>query len=175
MFWRTVVLAAFACLFLAVPDADLLLLSLLHHRSILTHSVLPAAIPFLLRRRIGLAPTAGALIGLNVHLLCDALSPAVGFGQVWLPAPFKAPLGALSPVWLAVNAGLCFVLAQAICRRLMPGLAGPVAVMLASGAVGVSYGLLNERSILAAGVCLIFPGLLGLAIRRQLRAMPSRA
>lgn len=175
MVWRTVLLAACACLFLAVPDVDLLLLSLLHHRSILTHSVLPAAVPFLLRRRIGLAPTAGALIGLSVHLLCDALSPAVGFGQVWLPAPVKAPLGALSPLWLAGNAGLCFVLALAICRRLMPGLAGPVMVMLTSGAVGVSYGLLNERSVLSAGVCLVFPALLALTIRRRLLKIPSGA
>lgn len=173
MFWRTVLLAAFACLFLATPDVDLLLLSLLHHRSILTHSVLPAAIPFLLRRRIGLVPTAGALIGLHVHLICDALSPAVGFGQVWLPAPFKAPLGGLSPVWLAGNAALCLFLALAICRRQMPGMAGPIAVMLASGGIGALYGLLNERSVLSAAVCLILPGLLGLSIRRRLRTPPA--
>lgn len=172
MFWRTVALSLLACLFLAVPDADLLLLPVLHHRSILTHSVLPAAIPFLLRRRIGLLPTAGALIGLYVHLICDALSPAVGFGQVWWPAPFKAPLGAFSPVWLLGNAALCFGLALAICRRGMPGLTGPMAVMLSGGAVGVLYGLLNERSVLSAAVCLIFPALLALTVRRQVRKLP---
>ena len=175
MFWRTVLVAAFACFFLAVPDVDLLLLSLLHHRSILTHSALPAVIPFLLRRRIGLMPTAGALIGLHVHLICDALSPAVGFGQVWLPAPFKTPLGALSPLWLIVNAGFCFALAQAICRRRMPGLSGAVMVALTGGVIGVLYGLLNERSVLSAAVCLIFPGLLALAIRQRLRKAPSGA
>ena len=173
MIWRTAVLAAIACLFLAVPDVDLMLLSLLHHRSILTHSALPALIPFLFRRRIGLMPTAGALIGLYVHLICDALSPAVGFGQVWLPAPFKMPLGGLSRLWLAGNAALCFLLAQGICRRLSPGLAGPVAVVLASGGVGIFYGLVNERSLLSAAVCLVFPGLLGLSIRRRLRKRPS--
>lgn len=175
MVWRTIVLAVFAGLFLATPDVDLMLLPLLHHRSILTHSALPAAIPFLLRGRIGLLPTAGALLGLHVHLICDALSPAVGFGQVWWPAPFKAPLGALSPVWLLGNAALCFVLAKAICRRLMPGLAGPVAVMLTGGAIGVLYGLLNEHSLVSAGVCLIFPAILGLTIRRRLRKTPSGA
>lgn len=173
MVWRTALLAVFACLFLAAPDVDLMLLSLLHHRSILTHSILPAAIPFLLRRRIGLLPTAGALLGLHVHLICDALSPAVGFGQVWLPAPFKAPLGAFSPLWLAGNAALAFVLAQAICRRVLPGLAGPVAAMLTGGTVGLLYGLLNERSLLAAAVCLVFPGVLGLTIRQRLRKLPS--
>lgn len=175
MFWRTALLAAFASLFLAAPDADLMLLSLLHHRSILTHSALPAALPFLLRRRIGLLPTAGALLGLYVHLICDTLSPAVGFGQVWWPAPFKAPLGAFSPVWLLGNAALCFVLALAICRRVMPGPAGPTAVMLTGGAVGVLYGLLNEGSLLSAAVCLIFPALLGLTIRRRLRKSPFGA
>lgn len=172
MIWRTAILAALACLFLAVPDVDLMLLSLLHHRSILTHSALPALIPFLFRHRIGLMPTAGALIGLHVHLICDALSLAVGFGQVWLPAPFKMPLGGLSRLWLAGNAVLCFLLAQGICCRLSPGLTGPVAVVLASAGVGIFYGLVNERSLISAAACLVFPGLLGLSIRRRLRKRP---
>ena len=118
-------------------------------------------------------PTAGALIGLYVHLICDALSPAVGFGQVWLPAPFKMPLGGLSRLWLAGNAVLCFLLAQGICRRLSPGPAGPVAVVLASAGIGIFYGLVNERSLISAAVCLVFSGLLGLSIRRRLRKRPS--
>lgn len=173
MIWRTAVLAAIACLFLAVPDVDLMLLSLLHHRSILTHSALPALVPFLFRRRIGLMPTAGALIGLHVHLICDALPPAVGFGQVWLPAPFKMPLGGLSRPWLAGNAAFCFLLAQGICRRLAPGIAGPVAVVLASAGVGIFYGLANERSLVSAAACLVFPALLGLSVRRRLRKASS--
>lgn len=90
-------LPLFAYLFLWVPDTDFLLLPLLHHRSIVTHSALPALILLLFRKRFGIIPTAGGLIGLSVHLLCDALSPPVGFGQVWLPWPYKEPLGSLSP------------------------------------------------------------------------------
>ena len=169
MFWRTLSIPLFACMFLAVPDVDLLLLSLLHHRSILTHSALPALVLLPLQGRFGPAPVAGALIGLSVHLTCDLLSPAVGFGQVWLPAPFKASLGGLSPAWLFANALLCFILAHGICRRLMPGLAGPTVMMLTSGGIGVAYGLGNEKSLLSAGVCLVLPGILGFRIRRQLR------
>ena len=167
MIWRALSVAVFACLFLPVPDLDFLLLSLLHHRSIVTHSVLPAMVLVLLRRRIGLAPAAGGLIGLSVHLLCDALSPAVGFGQIWLPAPFKAPLGPLSPALLIVNAGLCFVLAHVICRRLMPGLVGPRVVILTGAVVGVAYGLFNENSVLSALVCLIFPSILAMRLWRR--------
>jgi hypothetical protein len=77
----------FAYLFLWVPDIDLVLIGLLHHRSIVTHSLLPGLLFLLLGRSLGAAPVAGALVGLSVHLTSDMLSPMVGFAQIWLPAP----------------------------------------------------------------------------------------
>lgn len=68
--------------FLWVPDLDLVFIGVLHHRSIVTHSILPAVLLLLLGRRAGAAPLAGAMIGLAVHLSCDLLSPAIGFGQI---------------------------------------------------------------------------------------------
>jgi hypothetical protein len=49
--------------FLWSPDIDLALMSLLHHRSIVTHSILPGLIFLVLGRRLGAAPAAGAMIG----------------------------------------------------------------------------------------------------------------
>ena len=63
-----------AYLFLLVPDLDFLLLGILHHRSIVTHSVLPVLVLMILGAKAGAAPIAGALVGLTVHLSCDLLS-----------------------------------------------------------------------------------------------------
>lgn len=166
--YRALTVPLFAYIFLWTPDLDFVLLPLLHHRSIITHSVLPALLLLLFRKRLGVAPTAGGMIGLSVHLLCDALSPPVGFGQVWLPWPVKTPLGPLSPFWLVGNAALCFILAHVMCRRLGPGVSGPIILALTSALVGASYGFFNERSALSAAVCLIFPAILGALIWRRL-------
>lgn len=145
--------------FLWVPDVDLALLPILHHRSIVTHSMLPALLLLALRRRLGLAPTIGALISVSVHLTCDALSPPTGFGQVWLPWPLKVPLGPLSPLWLLANAATCYFLALVMLRRLMGPYWALLATVVLAAVVGAGYGLLNENSLLAAGACLVLPAL----------------
>lgn len=144
--------------FLWVPDLDQALLSILHHRSIVTHSVLPALLLLLLRHSLGVAPAAGALIAISVHLACDSLSPAVGFGQVWLPAPFKIPLGAWSHLWLIGNAVLSFWLAVRMARLALGKSWSTHLVIGTAALVGASYGIINESSLLAAVASLILPG-----------------
>ncbi|UMA67326.1 hypothetical protein LVO79_21660 (plasmid) [Roseivivax marinus] len=109
-----------AYLFLWVPDLDFLQLDLLHHRSIVTHSVLSALVLILLGWRAGAAPIAGALVGIAVHLSCDLRSPMVGYGQIWLPEPYQIPLGPFSYLWLAANAFLAFVWARRLAVRSLP-------------------------------------------------------
>lgn len=161
-------------LFLWVPDLDLALLSILHHRSIVTHSVLPALLLLLLRHSLGVAPAAGAFIAISVHLTCDALSPAVGFGQVWLPAPFKTSLGTWSHLWLIGNAVLSFWLALRMARI---AFRRPWSIHLVIGTaalVGASYGIINESSLLAAVASLILPGAAYGLDRRQRGATAYR-
>jgi len=90
---------------LFLPDTDLILLPILHHRSILTHSIL---IPYILwvyfQSKISLSFLAGLYMGMAIHFSADLLSATTGFGMIWLPWPIKIPLGPLSPVWLGVNA-----------------------------------------------------------------------
>jgi hypothetical protein len=143
-----------AYLFLWVPDLDFLLLDLLHHRSIVTHSVLPALVFIFLGWRAGAAPIAGALVGIAVHLSCDLLSPMIGFGQIWLPEPYKMPLGAFSYPWLAINALLAFIWAKRIVVRSLPA---PYGDLLAAGTgvvTAVTYGWVNEQAVSAIIVTL---------------------
>nr|WP_170541120.1 hypothetical protein [Ruegeria arenilitoris] len=144
-----------AYLFLWVPDIDLLFIGVLHHRSIVTHSVLPALLLVLLGRRAGAAPIAGALIGLGVHLSCDMLSPMVGFAQIWLPAPIKAPLGPFSYLWLFANALAAFFLAQVVALKAFPTVFGYVLIFVVGGLASITYGLINEGSLAAAVVTLL--------------------
>lgn len=146
---RLILFLSCAYLFLWVPDLDFALISILHHRSIITHSLLPALLFVFLGRSLGAAPIAGALIGTSVHLSCDLLSPMVGYAQIWLPAPFKAPLGPLSYFWLGGNAVVGFALASLVASLAFPrSLAYP---LVASVAVitGATYGALNEGSVLS--------------------------
>lgn len=145
------VLAGATALFLAAPDIDLLMLRLLHHRSIVTHSVLLPLLVLWFLPGLGPAAAAGAFLGVSIHLAADLLSPARGFGQVWLPEPFQISLKGWSPLWLMLNALASAWLAVA----LLPGgegwrlLAGGVGVVAALG-----YGLVRERSLLSALVTL---------------------
>ena len=146
-----------AWIFLAVPDIDLALMPILHHRSIVTHSILPALVFLILGRSLGAAPIAGAMIGLSVHLACDMLSPMVGFAQIWLPQPFLIPLGPLSYLWLSFNALFGYVLALRLAMAsLHPRIAVSFAVTL-SGVTGAAYGALNEQSTGAVIVSVLFP------------------
>ena len=143
-----------AYLFLWVPDLDLALLPILHHRSIVTHSILPALLLIVLGRNLGAAPVAGGLIGIAVHLSCDLLSPMTGFAQIWLPMPIKMGLGPFSYLWLLANALVAYVWAQRIAVRTFPlWLSVPLFIATAAG-TGVLYGIFNEQALTAVLVSL---------------------
>lgn len=141
---QALILAVATGAFLAAPDLDLLLLRLLHHRSILTHSVLLPVLVWWFARELGPAAAAGAFLGVAIHLAADLLSPPRGYGAIWLPEPFQTSLGAWSLLWIGANALLAAFLAVAVLPaggswRLVAALVGAVAA--------VGYGLFNERSI----------------------------
>ncbi|WP_123689732.1 hypothetical protein [Allostella humosa] len=147
--WREiVVMILFATLGLGFPDIDHLFLSWLHHRSIVTHSVL-IPLPFLLARNEAVrAGAAGFLVGVSIHLAADILSPAKGFGTVWLPWPIKASLGPLSPMWIAANSGVAMVCSlhamQGLKLRHATGIFG-----LLSFGLAAAYATLHERKGMA--------------------------
>lgn len=154
--------------FLWIPDLDLAWLSVLHHRSILTHSILPALLLFGVRRWAGMAPVAGAMVGISVHLACDMLSPMRGFAQIWLPAPVKMPLGAgMSWLWLGGNAVIGFALALRIAIGLLPGWLGLPFMLILSAATGAWYGAINEQSLAAIAVSTALPALTALWVGRK--------
>lgn len=155
---RALLFLVFAYLFLWVPDLDLALMGILHHRSIVTHSLLPGLLFLVVGRSLGASPVAGALIGLSVHLTCDLLSPMIGYGQVWLPAPDKRPLGAVSYLWLGANAYLGFMVASLIARLAFRAMALP-AIALTSATTGITYGWFNEAAILSVIVVLMMIGI----------------
>lgn len=155
---RLALFIGFAYLFLWVPDIDLVLIGLLHHRSIVTHSLLPGLLFLLLGRSLGAAPVAGALVGLSVHLTSDMLSPMVGFAQIWLPAPYTASLGPFSYLWLGANALLGFMAASFIARIAYRRFA--LAVVALTGVVtGTAYGWFNENSVLSVLLVLVMVAL----------------
>ena len=155
--WRMVLVAGFAMVFLPFPDLDQQLLWLLHHRSILTHSVLPGVVLVFVGRRLGAAPVAGALLGLSVHLACDALSRPLGYGQIWLPAPWKIPLGEWSRWWLLGNAVLSYLMALTIARFTLPKGWGMPFVITLSALLGFYYGTVNEKAALSTLVAVALP------------------
>lgn len=126
-----------------LPDIDQSLLPILHHRSILTHSLLAV---LLLALVLGVGRgrwiLAGMLWGLSIHLSADLLSRPVGYGAVWLPWPVKLSLGPLSQVWLGANALSGAVLARMLTRGPLQGPAEGLA--LASGA---AYAVMNEGAL----------------------------
>ncbi|MEY8843527.1 hypothetical protein AB9K41_31270 [Cribrihabitans sp. XS_ASV171] len=142
-------LVLMAYLFLWVPDLDFLLLDLLHHRSIVTHSVLPALVFIVIGWRAGAAPIAGALVGIAVHLSCDLLSPMVGYGQIWLPEPYQIPLGPFSYLWLGINALLAFIWARRIAVRSLPAPYGGLLIAGTGVITAVTYGWVNEGAVSA--------------------------
>ena len=143
-------LAAMAFVGLWAPDVDLWAIRLLHHRSILTHSVL---LPFLVLwalPQLGVAAVSGVFLGVAVHMAADLLSPSHGFGRIWLPEPFQVSLGRWSALWLMGNALASSWLAVAVLPR---GEGWPV-LALVGAVAAVGYGLRKERSVLSALVAL---------------------
>ena len=172
--WHLPLLAAVAFLRpasaagLFFPDVDQLFLSVLGHRSVVTHSVLLpvlalALAPALLARLPGwVGPDARTaaersagwfmawfLLGLAIHLMADAvplgcrgyaLAKLPGVPLLWRPS--SLPCGA-SLFWYAANAVVALVLCEWLLRR--EGEAVTAARYLASGVVLAVYVLANER------------------------------
>ncbi len=149
---QAILYVAAAGAFLALPDVDLAMLRLLHHRSILTHSILLPLLFLWLAPSLGPAAAAGAFLAVAIHLGVDVLSPSRGYGQIWLPEPFQQSLGGWSRAWLMANALAAAWLAVA----LLPD--GQYWRTLAAGTgvvVAVGYGIFNERSLAAVVVALV--------------------
>ena len=149
------IMAVAALAFLPAPDVDLLAIRLLHHRSIVTHSVL---LPFLvlwgagplgLSPAQGIAAASGAALGVAVHLAADLLSPSRGYGRIWWPEPFQRSLGGWSPLWIGLNGVGSAWLAFA---WLPDGLR--LAGLGIGGVAALGYGIRRERSVLSALVAL---------------------
>ena len=104
---------------LAWPDSDLLALGVLHHRSVVTHSIL---LPLILMRWVPSDMYAGMLYGISIHLWADSLSTATGFAQVYTPVINIGFGEELSLIWLLGNAVVGFVLAT-ICYKRVPWIA----------------------------------------------------
>ncbi len=170
--WHLPLLAAVAFLRpasaagLFFPDVDQLFLSVLGHRSMVTHSVLVpvlALAPAVLARLPGWfgpdARTAAErsaawfggwfLIGLAIHLMADVVPLGCrGYALAKLPGvplvswPSSLPCGA-SLLWYGANAVVALVLCEWLLRR--EGEAVTAARYVASGVVLAVYVLVNER------------------------------
>ncbi|WP_207480846.1 hypothetical protein [Arenibaculum pallidiluteum] len=138
------------------PDLDLLLP--LDHRSILTHSILPA----LVLARLGGRPAAGGLgVGTGIHLSAD-LFPEEWTGFALVQVPLAGSLDAFSPWWILGNAVLATVLGVAWLRTALPGAAMGRAFHLGIAALAGWYLLVEEGSLLAP---VVFAGCFALAVR----------
>jgi hypothetical protein len=148
---QALVLAGAAAVFLPAPDLDLWAIRLLHHRSILTHSVLLPLLVLWLLPELGPAAVSGAFLGVAVHMAADLLSPSHGFGRIWWPEPFQVSLGRWSALWLMGNALAASWLAV---EMLQVGEGWQVLATVVGGLAAVGYGLRKERSVLSALVAL---------------------
>ncbi len=138
------ILGVYAGLF--APDIDLLLLPILHHRSIITHSIL---IPLLLKRWLSTPTFAGFAAGISIHLWADSLSTSMGFAQVYLPV-IKTSLGSsLSLVWILLNAFIGFWIVVSVYRKFVWW------VILAYLFFALLYAIFNERDIFIVYVIIV--------------------
>lgn len=143
-----------------LPDVDHAMHPFLHHRSILTHSILvPGCLALVLSRLWFMKPLCALFLAATaIHLLSDALSPSIGYGAVWLPPGANVSLGGASPWWLGVNGLVCAIAAIRVMNASWR--TELVAAMFICAAL---YGLANEQSVASAafiiGVLLICAGL----------------
>jgi hypothetical protein len=139
------ILGVYAGLF--APDIDLFLLPILHHRSIITHSII---IPLLLKRWLSTPTFAGFAAGISIHLWADSLSTSMGFAQVYLPV-VKISLGSsMSLVWILLNAFLGFFIAVSVYRKFAWW------IILAYLFVALLYAIFNESAIFIIYVFIVF-------------------
>lgn len=133
---------------LIFPDLDLKVMGLLHHRSILTHSLLLPLLLLPLHHTALRHGIVGLCIGISIHLSADALSPMKGFALVYLPEPFKASIGDWqSFTWLLANSVIGGLLAVYLAK---PKKEYILLVFIISA---ISYSILNENNILTMLPC----------------------
>jgi hypothetical protein len=130
-----------------LPDVDLMLNPFLHHRSIITHSIMIPGLLALIFTRFMLARLVVGVVAasMSIHLFADVLSPTIGYGEVWIPPGTFQSLGDLSAVFVLLNAAASFALAIIMFpTRLRSDLATATLV------AGTLYGTLNEKSASAS-------------------------
>jgi hypothetical protein len=152
---QVAILAVAALAFLPVPDVDLWMIRLLHHRSILTHSVLWPFLVLWFAAPLGLSPEQGDRGGGGGGARgwrCTGGGPAVAVAGLWahlVAEPFQRSLGRWSRPWILGNgvgaAGLAFLWVPEGLRMAALGV-GAVAAL--------GYGIRRERSVLSALVAL---------------------
>ena len=147
--------AVYAGLYL--PDLDLDLLWLLHHRSIVTHSIfLPITGFVLLKNKVpqkGLfSGISGLCLGISVHLSADILSPMQGYSLIYLPVITVSMGSALSWGWLLANSVGGLMVAFRLTRQQKLTSACFFGTVLL-------YGVFNE-----GGVALVAPALISWAL-----------
>ncbi|MEZ8862708.1 hypothetical protein [Vibrio sp. 10N.247.311.51] len=136
---------------LYLPDVDLKLMSILHHRSMLTHSII---LPMLLLLHKPSRPlVAGLCIGVSIHLLADILSPMRGFALIYIPVIKKSIGDWQSLIWMVGNALVGLWFAVRVFHKYL------VAIVFAL--TGLVYSIYNEQSLLAFIPCLVVLGLFG--------------
>ncbi|OUS00291.1 hypothetical protein A9Q84_00125 [Halobacteriovorax marinus] len=134
---------------LYLPDLDLALLPILHHRSIITHSIL---LPFLLaliiekylKEKLPLNYsyiTSGLYAGIGIHLMADVFSPATGFGAIYFPWPMKMSIGILTYPWLIFNGVYAFHKTQ------KDILENKIIFIILIVAGALWYAIFNEKSV----------------------------
>ena len=154
--WAKILLSVGFCFFAIqlgtwLPDIDHWFVGILHHRSILTHSILLPAIVWMALPKSMSVIASVLFMAVGIHLSADVLSPSQGYGAVWLPEPFKLNLREFSKVWLVINAVMAFGFGLISCPR-------QHRYPLMGGAfVGcIFYGFTNENSGVAAILSVAF-------------------
>lgn len=117
-------------------------MSILHHRSIITHSLLIPLLLLFVKSNVTKPIVAGLCAGVSIHLAADLLSPMKGFSLIYLPAPIKSSIGTWqSFVWLGLNALVGLYLADRLTS--FHKLIVPSAYVCAS----LWYAFYNEQNI----------------------------
>lgn len=143
---------AFFCIkfLIWVPDLDHQFIEILHHRSIVTHSILiPVLFWIFLPKRIAIFSSL-LFSAVAIHLSADALSSSKGYGAIWLPEPFKFSLGEASKAWLFGNAITAFVFSLISCP-----IKHRFELIFGALTACIFYGLINEESIWASLIAIV--------------------
>lgn len=148
MFSKTIVMWCFIYTGLSFPDLDLKVMRLLHHRSILTHSLLLPLLLMPLHKTVFRHCIVGLCVGISIHLSADALSPMKGFALIYLPEPLKVSIGDWqSFTWLLTNSVIGGLLAVHLMKS------EKTYILLVFTISAISYSIFNENNILTMLPC----------------------